>query len=324
MKKFWCPLKTSLTPVKPTATMAPASTALRAGMPANTKAFSTCSIARRQLVIPAACWAAYDKAQPACSDENPQIAATAAVAAICGFSSEQAGWALSYAAQQAAGITSWRRAIEHVEKAFVFAGMPARNAVEAGAMVAVGFTGVNDVFSGHQNFFITFGQEANPDLLADGLGERYEITETTIKKWTVGSPAQSVLDGVQTLIERHQIDHEEITKISIQMAPIEIDTVDDRAMPDISLQHLVSLLLLDHELTFESSHNVARMQDQTVLALKRKISLVPDVTRERRRAFVTIHLRNGSAFSHKAGPVRGSPANPMSQSEIVEQETALH
>jgi 2-methylcitrate dehydratase PrpD len=249
--------------------------------------------------------------------------ATAAVAAICGFSSEQAGWALSYAAQQAAGITSWRRAIEHVEKAFVFAGMPARNAVEAGAMVAVGFTGVNDVFSGHQNFFITFGQEANPDLLADGLGERYEITETTIKKWTVGSPAQSVLDGVQTLIERHQIDHEEITKISIQMAPIEIDTVDDRAMPDISLQHLVSLLLLDHELTFESSHNVARMQDQTVLALKRKISLVPDVTRERRRAFVTIHLRNGSAFSHKAGPVRGSPANPMSQNEIVDKAKGL-
>ena len=53
--------------------------------------------------------------------------ATAAAAAIAGLSAEQVGWALSYAAQQAAGITSWRRATEHVEKAFVFAGMPARH-----------------------------------------------------------------------------------------------------------------------------------------------------------------------------------------------------
>jgi len=48
-------------------------------------------------------------------------------------------------------------------------------------MVAAGFTGVNDVFSGAQNFFITFGQDPDPALLVDGFGERYEILETTIR-----------------------------------------------------------------------------------------------------------------------------------------------
>ena len=58
MKKFCAPVRTSLTPVKPLATTVAAVTPLRAGIAANTKAFSTCSTERRQLVTPAACWAA--------------------------------------------------------------------------------------------------------------------------------------------------------------------------------------------------------------------------------------------------------------------------
>ena len=249
--------------------------------------------------------------------------ATASAAAIAGLSAEQVGWALSYAAQQAAGITSWRRATEHIEKAFVFAGMPARNAVEAVTMVAAGFTGVNDVFTGAQNFFITFGQEPNPDLLVEGLGERHEILETTIKKWTVGSPAQSVLDAVQILMKEHAAEPQTISKIAIRMAPVELDTVDNRAMPDISLQHLVSLLLIDGDLTFDSSHDDKRMHDPAVLALKEKITLVPDPTRERRRAHVTITMRNGQEFSHQAGPVHGSPENPMSGEDVTRKALSL-
>ena len=43
---------------------------------------------------------------------------------------------------------------EHVEKAFDFGGMPARNGVAAATMVAHGFTGVDDVFSGERSFFL--------------------------------------------------------------------------------------------------------------------------------------------------------------------------
>ena len=242
--------------------------------------------------------------------------ATAAASALAGLSPAQAGWALSYAAQQAAGITSWRRAVDHVEKAFVFAGMPARNAVEATAMVAAGFTGVNDVFSGAQNFFITFGQDPDPALLVDGFGERYEILETTIKKWTVGSPVQSVLDAVSILIKQNTIGYRDVAEIVVRMAPVEIDTVDNRAMPDISIQHLVSLLLIDGDLTFDSSHDAERMQDSTVIALKQKITLVPDPSREPRRAHVTIMIDGGRSFSHQAGPVHGSPENPMTREDV--------
>jgi 2-methylcitrate dehydratase PrpD len=41
---------------------------------------------------------------------------------------------------------------DHIEKSFDFGGMPARNGVAAAAMVAHGFTGVDDVFAGERNF----------------------------------------------------------------------------------------------------------------------------------------------------------------------------
>jgi 2-methylcitrate dehydratase PrpD len=247
----------------------------------------------------------------------------AAAAALANLTPEQVGWALSYAAQQAAGVTSWRRAVEHVEKAFVFAGMPARNGVAAAEMVASGFSGVNDVLTGAQNFFITFGQEPEPDRLVDGLGHRYEIMNTTIKKWSVGSPVQSVLDAVQILMTEHRFTHQDITGIPIRMAPIEIDTVDNRAMPDISLQHLVSVLLVDRDLTFASSHDDERMHDPTVMALKQKITLIPDPTVERQRALVTITLADQRTISHRATAVRGTPDNPMSKGEITAKATDL-
>ena len=242
--------------------------------------------------------------------------AAAAAAALARLTPEQVGWALSYAAQQAAGLTSWRRAVEHVEKAFAFAGMPARNGVNAAAMVAAGFTGVNDVFTGAQNFFISFGQDPEPELLVKELGERFEILNTTIKKWSVGSPVQSVLDAAQVLMNEHRIDHNRISEILIRMAPIEIDTVDNRAMPDINLQHLVSVLLVDGDLTFASSHDEERMRDPAAVALKSRITLQPDPSVERQRALVTISMADQHNFTHRATAVRGTPDNPMNDEEI--------
>ena len=43
--------------------------------------------------------------------------------------------------------------------------------------------------------------EPDPAQLADGLGERFEILGTNIKKWSVGSPAQSALDALTHLMQ---------------------------------------------------------------------------------------------------------------------------
>src|SRR3954465_10444989 len=90
--------------------------------------------------------------------------AAAAAAALLRFEPARVRHVLSYAAQQASGCPYWHRDSEHVEKAFDFGGMGARNGVAGAMMVAAGMTGVDDAFSGVGNFFFAFAHKPQPAL----------------------------------------------------------------------------------------------------------------------------------------------------------------
>lgn len=249
----------------------------------------------------------------------PAFGAAAAGAALLRLDAERVRYVLSYAAQQASGIPFWQRDTHHVEKAFDFGGMAARNGVSAAMMVASGFTAVDDPLSGKHNLFTAFGEEPEPALLVHELGQRYEIMQASIKKWCVGSPIQSILDATTALVETHRIRADEVRKIVVTMPDDRIHIVDSRTMPDICAQHLCAIVILDGGLTFESAHDYARMSDPAVLALRDKIRLVasPKLTTAvpARQAIVEIETTRGE-FRHHAKAVRGTPDNPMDAAEI--------
>src|SRR5580700_3553925 len=114
--------------------------------------------------------------------------AMAAASAMLRLDPTQVRHALSFAAQQGSGVPYWERDREHVEKAFDFGGMGARNGVSAATMVASGMTGVEDPLSGEKNLFTALGDTPQPGEFIAELGKRFEIIDTSIKKWCVGSP----------------------------------------------------------------------------------------------------------------------------------------
>jgi 2-methylcitrate dehydratase PrpD len=185
-------------------------------------------------------------------------------------------WLLDYASQQAAGYAVWGRDSEHVEKAFVFGGMPARAGVTAAMLVSAGWTGVDDVLSGEDNFFDVNAFNGNPQTLVDGLGERYEIVRTDIKKWTVGSPIQAPLDALELLLKRHAFAAVDVTELVVRLAPTVGAVVDGRDIPDICLQHMLAVMLVDGTVTFHAAHDAARMHDPKVLRERAKVRYVPD------------------------------------------------
>ena len=63
---------------------------------------------------------------------------------------------ISYAAQQASGSRAWVGDDDHIEKAFDYAGMPARNGVTAALLIKSGFTGNRDVLEGDQGIIKTY------------------------------------------------------------------------------------------------------------------------------------------------------------------------
>jgi 2-methylcitrate dehydratase PrpD len=238
------------------------------------------------------------------------------------LNAQQMRWLLDYAAQQAgAGFGAWQRDTEHMEKAFVFGFMGARNGVTAALLIQSGWTGVSDVFSGHENFFQSYAPQADPAGLIDKLGERYEITQTIIKKWTTGGPIQSPLDALVNLRKQYPFEADQVKEVVVRLSTSAAPKVDNSPSPDLCLQYLVAVMLLDKTVSFRAAHDKARMQDRAVVHERAKVQLVAEEELERllpkRVAVVEVTLTDGTQLSERNDEVRGSPENPMSREEVT-------
>ncbi|HEY4133474.1 MAG TPA: MmgE/PrpD family protein [Gemmatimonadaceae bacterium] len=247
--------------------------------------------------------------------------ASAAAGCAAGLSLTQLPWLVAYAADQSSGLTVWQRDTDHIQKAFAFAGVGARNGVTAALVVHAGWTGVDDVFTGQYNFFNTYGPNADLDVLVDKLGVRYEVVRTNIKKWTVGSPIQAPLDALEAMRAKHPFEASQVRKVVIRSATSEAKLVDNRDMPDICMQYMIAVMLLDKTATFASAHDKARMQAPDVQRERAKVTLIGDEELERllpkRVAVVDVTLADGTTLTERVEAVRGTAQNPMTREEIV-------
>ena len=245
--------------------------------------------------------------------------AAAAAAAILKLNIDQTRYLLSYTAQQASGLSCWARDIEHIEKAFDFGGMPARNGVTAGLMASMKFTCVEDVFDGDRSFFHAHGLTASPEKLVQALGRTYEIMNTSIKRWAIGYPIQAPIDAVLNLIVKHRITANDVESVVVTIDDQGARTVNQRTMASINIQHLVAVMLLDGDISFASAHDNRRVRDPRVLKLKECITLQGSAALGRAKttqAIVEITTRDGRRLRHHTKAVRGTAANPMPRAEV--------
>jgi 2-methylcitrate dehydratase PrpD len=249
--------------------------------------------------------------------------AAAAAGCAASLSTQQMRWLINYAAEQSSGLAAWQRDTDHIEKAFDFAGMPARNGVTAALVVHSGWTGIDDILSGPNNFFSAYGPQADPAGLVEQLGERYEVARTDIKKWTAGMPIQAPLDALEFLRKQRPFEADQVRQVIVRLAPQEGSIVDNRVIPDICLQHIIAVMLVDKTITFRSAHDKQRMQDPAILRERAKVQLVADEDlgrlMPRRQAIVELTLTDGSRLSKHVDSVRGTAANPMTRADVVEK-----
>ena len=245
----------------------------------------------------------------------------AAAGCTIGVDARMMRWLLDYTAQQSAGIGAWTRDTQHIEKAFVFAGMPARNGVTCALLVQAGFTGIADIFSGADNYFLATAPNADQSKLVEGLGKRYEIARTNIKKWTVGSPIQAPLDALDAIMRKRSVKADDVRSVIVRVADTEARVVDNREIPDICLQHMVAVMLNDGTVSFQAAHDKARMADPAILRTRAKVHLIPSEELERlepaRQAIVELTLNDGTVLNDRVTAVRGTPDNPMPRDEVV-------
>ncbi len=234
---------------------------------------------------------------------SPLFGAAAAAGCAASLNVAQMRFLLSYTAHQSSGLGAWNRDTEHMQKAFHF------------------WTGVEDIFSGKDNFFQAYNPHADPAGLTEKLGERYEISRTNIKKWPVGSPIQAALDALEILRKHRPFDSNEVQQVCVQLATDEAAIVNNREIPDICLQHMVAVMVMDKTVSFSTAHDKARMKDPATLREREKVKLIPDDQLERlmplRVAIVEVQLTDGTHLTQRVDNVRGTPKNPMTRDEIV-------
>jgi 2-methylcitrate dehydratase PrpD len=243
------------------------------------------------------------------------MGSAAAAASIARLDQTGMRYALSYAAQQVSGVWSWPRDLEHVEKAFDFSGMGARNGVTAAIMVQAGFSGVADALEGQHNVLNAHSPGPEPGQMVADLGSRFYVTETAIKPYPVGYPIQAALDAFFVLHQQHTLTAENVARITVRLPEDGAGIVNDRAMPDVNCQHMIAMALVDGEVTFESTHSYQRMSDPQVLAVKERVELIADPglmdPQAPRSGKVEITLKDGAALSHFTPHAYGTKQNPM-------------
>ena len=195
---------------------------------------------------------------------------------------------------------------------------PARSGVTSALLVHSGWTGDDDIFSGENNFFLANAPHGDLNALIDRLGERFEIMRTSIKKWTVGTPIQAPLDALEAILKRRPLAPDQVREIVVRMDP-RTSVVNDREMPDVNIQHMLAIMLVDRTATFAAAHDKKRMQDPLILRQKAKVSLEPNSG----QPLLTLTLSDGSSITENPTAVRGTAENPMTRGEVVEKDRDL-
>ncbi len=228
--------------------------------------------------------------------------------------------ALSYAAQQVSGIWSWVRDAEHVEKAFDFSGMGARNGVTAAIMAQMGFSGVWDVLDGEHNALQALSADPRPEEMVAGLGSRYFVAETAIKPYSVGYPIQAPLDAFLRLQREHGLSADNVEHIVVRLPADGARVVNDRSMPDVNCQHIIAVALVSGTVSFEDSHSYERMAEPKVRAAKARVQLIADADlmdpTAPRSGLVEVTLKDGRSVSHFTRHAPGTKENPMDTESV--------
>jgi 2-methylcitrate dehydratase PrpD len=241
--------------------------------------------------------------------------AMATAASLARFDETNMRYAISYAAQQVSGLWSWVDDHDHIEKAFDFSGMGARNGVTAAVMVQAGFTGVQDVLGGTHNLLQALSTQPQPEALLADLGSRYFISESSIKTFTVGYPNQSPLDALLKLRREYNLSPATVDRIVVHLPEDAVGVVGNSPMPDVNCPYLMATALVDGGVSFANSHSREHMNAPQILAVMERVKVIGDPKLNDpaapRGALVEVMLKDGTTLSKLTRFPPGTKENPL-------------
>jgi 2-methylcitrate dehydratase len=213
--------------------------------------------------------------------------------------------------------------------------MATQSGVLAALLAEKGYSGPEHVIDGKEGLTHVFGPEWKLNLLTDGLGESWRITQCGMKAFPTEALTHTPISAVLDLVKTNDLTPDQVEKIQIRSLARAADILSDpskydphtKETADHSLPYVIAAALVDRQVT-PVQFTMAKIMDAKIRAQLKKIEVVADPGIEKvfpalQRVIVNINTTDGRSFSKQLDYPKGDLRNPLNDQEVEEKFAAL-
>jgi len=213
--------------------------------------------------------------------------------------------------------------------------MATQSGVLAALMAEKGYTGPEHVVDGKEGLTHCFGPSWKLNLLTDGLGESWRITQCGMKAFPTEALTHTPISAVLDIVKSNDLKPEQVEKVQIRSLARAADILSDpskydprsKETADHSLPYVIAAAIADRQVT-PVQFEMKKIMDPTIRAQLKKVEVVADPEIEKvfpalQRVIVNLTTTDGRTFTKQLDYPKGDPRNPLSDAEVEEKFAAL-
>jgi 2-methylcitrate dehydratase len=213
--------------------------------------------------------------------------------------------------------------------------MATQSGVLAALMAEQGYTGPEHVVDGKEGLTQCFGPSWKLNLLTDGLGEAWRITQCGMKAFPTEALTHTPISAVLDIVKSNDLKPEQVEKVQIRSLARAADILSDpskydprsKETADHSLPYVIAAAIADRQVT-PVQFEMKKIMDSTIRAQLKKVEVVADPEIEKvfpalQRVIVNLTTTDGRTFTKQLDYPKGDPRNPLSDAEVEEKFAAL-
>ena len=213
--------------------------------------------------------------------------------------------------------------------------MATQSGVLAALMAEKGYTGPEHVVDGKEGLTHCFGPSWKLNLLTDGLGESWRITQCGMKAFPTEALTHTPISAVLDIVKSNDLKPEQVEKVQIRSLARAADILSDpskydpqsKETADHSLPYVIAAAIAERQVT-PVQFEMKKIMDPTIRAQLKKVEVVADPEIEKvfpalQRVIVNLTTSDGRTFTKQLDYPKGDPRNPLSDAEVEEKFAAL-
>jgi len=213
--------------------------------------------------------------------------------------------------------------------------MATQSGVLAALLAEKGYTGPEHIVDGKEGLAQCFGPSWKLNLLTDGLGEAWRITQCGMKAFPTEALTHTPISAVLDIVKSNDLKPQQVEKVQVRSLARAADILSDpskydprsKETADHSLPYVIAAAVADRQVA-PVQFEMKKIMDPTIRAQLKKVEVVADPEIEKvfpalQRVIVNLTTTDGRTFTKQLDYPKGDPRNPLSDAEVEEKFAAL-